>query len=266
MNKAVTGETGRLMGLVRAANTSFTAWLIRRSCATDDARMMHSLDATVDVDCLSALLECHGWSVARCADHTLVLERAAVLRSQRRAAAHALTKRMCALVEDVADQFTHWLLLQQHDALSDLFRCSVDIPRPTADESSRVQDVLECHGWAVDVRDVDGSRSRLSVERVVMPAAVRAGRVGDSVAAQVDIDIEHACVACKVPVAIKPTRLAACGHVFCLTCITSLPPNTGCIAQTSCPACGTHFYFHCMRRLDRLPVNRHLWNARMPEA
>jgi len=73
------------------------------------------------------------------------------------------------------------------------------------------------------------------------------------------------CGKCKIAAAVKPTKLDKCGHVFCLKCITSVPPNMGCIAQTSCPVCSTHFYFYCMSRLDGVPVNAHLWNARIPE-
>jgi len=59
--------------------------------------------------------------------------------------------------------------------------------------------------------------------------------------------------------AVCPTVLDTCGHVFCMTCILNKRCNFGCIAQTSCPRCATHFYAYGIKRLDGKQINIDKW-------
>lgn len=274
------------MGIVRAMNNYFTDWLVRNGCSARSAFPTQTFEASrlsvADVNRVRDLLECGGWrtSFDPSTGNLDLTREAAPLAAVRASAAFQTTDRVHSLLCDMGDQFALWLARNGCNA-TDTFRHAIDIPRLHLHESDQMCDILECHGWKVDVRAVHDLRSRLSIERkasaLVVDGASEARRAwlaldaGErmpyapsptrSDAGQAPV----ACGKCKVEAAAKPTKLDECGHVFCLKCITGVPPNLGCVARTSCPVCGTHFYFYCMRRLDGVPVNSHLWNARIPE-
>ena len=59
---------------------------------------------------------------------------------------------------------------------------------------------------------------------------------------------------------VAPITLSSCGHVFCMLCIVNVPANFGCLGQTSCPRCWTHFYWADLDRNDGRPIDGKKWH------
>lgn len=149
-----------------------------------------------------------------------------------------LMSKIVAIVADVNNMFTKWLLFNNKCDVQDvLFLQSVNIGHLSRDESERLKDVLECHGFSVELR-VNGDGVTFELGRVPTNDARRIKKkaeTDDSSSSSDDDEPPPTCGICKAEVAIKPHYLKTCGHTFCGDCITDDCTKKGKRGSSKCP-------------------------------